>query len=104
MVCTDAAARGIDIPDITRVVQADFPASAVDFLHQVSPPHRDVLMWLAGFIYSWLAHALSPPCPLSPSLLPSPHTPARIHRSPLTLFRLGHLCSKPRPCILLGFP
>ena len=36
MVSTDAAARGIDIPNVTRVIQADFAASAVDFLHRVS--------------------------------------------------------------------
>ena len=37
MVSTDAAARGIDIPNITHVIQADFAASAVDFLHRVGP-------------------------------------------------------------------
>ena len=37
MVCTDAAARGIDIPHVTHVVQSSFAASAVDFLHRVSP-------------------------------------------------------------------
>lgn len=36
LVCTDAAARGIDIPDVTHVVQSSFAASAVDFLHRVS--------------------------------------------------------------------
>ena len=35
MVCTDAAARGLDIPDVSHVVQSDFAASAVDFLHRV---------------------------------------------------------------------
>ena len=35
MVCTDSAARGLDIPDIGHVVQADFASSAVDFLHRV---------------------------------------------------------------------
>ncbi len=34
MVCTDAAARGIDIPAVTHVLQASFAASAVDFLHR----------------------------------------------------------------------
>ena len=34
MVCTDAAARGIDIPHVTHVVQSSFAASAVDFLHR----------------------------------------------------------------------
>lgn len=37
MVSTDAAARGIDIPNVTHVIQADFAASAVDFLHRVGP-------------------------------------------------------------------
>ena len=37
MVCTDAAARGIDIPNVTHVIQADFAASAVEFIHRVSP-------------------------------------------------------------------
>ena len=35
MVCTDAAARGLDIPDVSHVVQADFASSAVDYLHRV---------------------------------------------------------------------
>lgn len=35
LVATDAAARGIDIPAVTHVVQADFAASAIDFLHRV---------------------------------------------------------------------
>lgn len=35
LVCTDAAARGIDIPNVTHVVQSSFAASAVDFLHRV---------------------------------------------------------------------
>ena len=40
MVSTDAAARGIDIPNITHVIQADFAASAVEFIHRVNPhPH-----------------------------------------------------------------
>jgi len=36
LVCTDAAARGLDIPGITHVVQAEFAPSAVDFIHRVS--------------------------------------------------------------------
>lgn len=35
MVCTDAAARGIDIPHVTHVIQTTFAASAIDFLHRV---------------------------------------------------------------------
>jgi len=33
-VCTDATARGLDVPGVSHVVHADFPASAVDFLHR----------------------------------------------------------------------
>jgi len=44
MVCTDAAARGIDIPHITHVVQSSFAFSAVDFLHRVSTPCSPTLM------------------------------------------------------------
>ncbi|KAL3143476.1 hypothetical protein ABBQ38_002284 [Trebouxia sp. C0009 RCD-2024] len=40
MVSTDAAARGIDIPNVTHVIQADFAASAVDFLHRVGRTAR----------------------------------------------------------------
>lgn len=35
MVCTDAAARGLDVQGITHVVQVGFAQSAVDFLHRV---------------------------------------------------------------------
>jgi len=34
LVCTDAAARGLDVPSVTHVVQAAFASSAVDFLHR----------------------------------------------------------------------
>ena len=37
LVCTDAAARGLDIPGVTHVVQAEFAPSAVDFIHRVTP-------------------------------------------------------------------
>ncbi|KAI3927483.1 hypothetical protein MKW92_005166 [Papaver armeniacum] len=35
LVCTDAAARGLDIPNISHVIQAEFASSAVDFLHRI---------------------------------------------------------------------
>lgn len=35
VVCTDAAARGIDVTDVGHVVQAEFVSGAVDFLHRV---------------------------------------------------------------------
>lgn len=40
LVCTDAAARGLDLPDVTHVVQADFAGNAVDFLHRVGRTAR----------------------------------------------------------------
>jgi superfamily II DNA/RNA helicase len=40
MVCTDAAARGIDIPGVTHVIQADFASTAVDFLHRIGRTAR----------------------------------------------------------------
>ncbi|OIT36391.1 PREDICTED: DEAD-box ATP-dependent RNA helicase 22 [Nicotiana attenuata] len=39
-VCTDAAARGLDIPNISHVIQAEFATSAVDFLHRVGRTAR----------------------------------------------------------------
>ncbi|KAI3433104.1 uncharacterized protein J3R85_007309 [Psidium guajava] len=40
LVCTDAAARGLDVPNVSHVVQADFATSAVDFLHRVGRTAR----------------------------------------------------------------
>jgi superfamily II DNA/RNA helicase len=40
VVCTDAAARGIDLPAVTHVVQADFATNAVDFLHRAGRTAR----------------------------------------------------------------
>jgi superfamily II DNA/RNA helicase len=34
MVCTDIAARGIDIPDVEHVILFDFPLNPIDFLHR----------------------------------------------------------------------
>ena len=34
MVCTDIAARGLDIPEIDHVVMFDFPLNPVDYLHR----------------------------------------------------------------------
>ncbi|CAL5197007.1 unnamed protein product [Lathyrus oleraceus] len=40
LVCTDAAARGVDIPNVLHVIQADFATSAVDFLHRIGRTAR----------------------------------------------------------------
>ena len=40
MVCTDAAARGLDIQGITHVIQADFAPNAVDFIHRIGRTGR----------------------------------------------------------------
>lgn len=40
MVSTDAASRGLDLPGVTHVVQADFAATATEFLHRVGRTAR----------------------------------------------------------------
>ena len=40
MVCTDSASRGVDIPGVTHVVQAQFAPTAVDFLHRIGRTAR----------------------------------------------------------------
>lgn len=34
LVCTDIAARGIDIPDIDNVIMFDFPMNPIDYIHR----------------------------------------------------------------------
>ena len=34
MVCTDIAARGLDIPDIDHVIMFDFPLNPIDYIHR----------------------------------------------------------------------
>lgn len=52
MVCTDAAARGIDIPNVTHVIQADFAASAVEFIHRVGRTARQGQVGQVTSLYS----------------------------------------------------
>ena len=40
LVCTDSAARGVDVPDVVHVVQAEFAANAVDYLHRIGRTAR----------------------------------------------------------------
>ncbi|KAJ8451684.1 hypothetical protein Cgig2_018318 [Carnegiea gigantea] len=52
LVCTDAAARGLDIPYISHVIQAEFASSAVDFLHRVGRTARAGQPGLVTSLYS----------------------------------------------------
>ncbi|MCO5550242.1 hypothetical protein L7F22_003725 [Adiantum nelumboides] len=40
LVCTDAAARGLDVHNVSHVIQAEFAKSAIDFLHRVGRTAR----------------------------------------------------------------
>ncbi|KAL6567775.1 hypothetical protein OROGR_001443 [Orobanche gracilis] len=51
-VCTDAAARGLDIPNISHVIQAEFAGSAVDFLHRVGRTARAGQCGLVTSLYT----------------------------------------------------
>ncbi|XP_012092038.1 DEAD-box ATP-dependent RNA helicase 22 isoform X2 [Jatropha curcas] len=51
-VCTDAAARGVDVPNVSHVIQADFATSAVDFLHRVGRTARAGLYGLITSLYT----------------------------------------------------
>ncbi|KAK4261262.1 hypothetical protein QN277_004285 [Acacia crassicarpa] len=52
LVCTDAAARGVDIPNVSHVIQADFASSAVDFLHRVGRTGRAGQFGLVTSMYT----------------------------------------------------
>ncbi|XP_043723417.1 DEAD-box ATP-dependent RNA helicase 22 [Telopea speciosissima] len=52
LVCTDAAARGIDIPNVSHVVQAEFATSAVDFLHRIGRTARAGLSGVVTSLYT----------------------------------------------------
>nr|AKF43372.1 DEA(D/H)-box RNA helicase family protein [Pelargonium myrrhifolium] len=52
LVCTDAAARGIDIPNVSHVIQADFATSAVDFLHRIGRTARAGKSGLVTSLYT----------------------------------------------------
>jgi len=52
LVCTDAAARGLDIPNITHVIQAEFATSAVDFIHRIGRTARAGQPGLVTSIYT----------------------------------------------------
>ncbi|KAI8528392.1 hypothetical protein RHMOL_Rhmol12G0145400 [Rhododendron molle] len=52
LVCTDAAARGLDVTNVSHVIQAEFATSAVDFLHRVGRTARAGQPGLVTSLYS----------------------------------------------------
>ncbi|KAK9276696.1 hypothetical protein L1049_006232 [Liquidambar formosana] len=52
LVCTDAASRGLDIPNVSHVIQADFATSASDFLHRVGRAARAGQFGLVTSLYT----------------------------------------------------
>jgi len=40
LACTDAAARGVDVPNVAHVVQAEFAGNAVEYLHRIGRTAR----------------------------------------------------------------
>ncbi|KAK2408158.1 P-loop containing nucleoside triphosphate hydrolase superfamily protein [Trifolium repens] len=52
LVCTDAVARGVDIPHVSHVIQADFATSAVDFLHRIGRTARAGQIGLVTNMYT----------------------------------------------------
>jgi superfamily II DNA/RNA helicase len=41
LACTDAAARGVDVPGVAHVVQAEFAGNAVEYLHRIGRTARN---------------------------------------------------------------
>ncbi|KAH9303843.1 hypothetical protein KI387_008247, partial [Taxus chinensis] len=58
LVCTDSAARGLDIPNVWHIIQAEFAASAVDFLHRVGRTARAGQSGLVTSLYTEANRAL----------------------------------------------
>jgi len=40
LVCTDSAARGVDVPNVSHVIQAEFAGNVVDYLHRIGRTAR----------------------------------------------------------------
>ena len=40
LVCTDSAARGVDVPGVAHVVQAEFAGNAAEYLHRIGRTAR----------------------------------------------------------------
>jgi len=41
LICTDLASRGLDFPDVERVIQYDFAQNVVDYLHRAGRTARN---------------------------------------------------------------
>lgn len=52
LVCTDSASRGLDVPNVSHVIQAEFATSAVDFLHRVGRTARAGQAGLVTSLYT----------------------------------------------------
>jgi len=59
LVCTDAAARGLDVPNVEHVVQADFAHTAVDYLHRIGRTARAGGRGRVSSVYSSTASPLA---------------------------------------------
>lgn len=54
LVCTDAAARGLDVPNVSHIIQAEFAGCAVDFLHRIG---RTARAGQSGVVTSLYTHS-----------------------------------------------
>eukprot|EP00268_Persea_americana_P069641 TRINITY_DN9933_c0_g1_i1.p1 TRINITY_DN9933_c0_g1~~TRINITY_DN9933_c0_g1_i1.p1 ORF type:complete len:617 (+),score=112.94 TRINITY_DN9933_c0_g1_i1:60-1853(+) len=52
LVCTDSAARGLDVQNVSHVIQAEFATSAVDFLHRIGRTARAGQSGLVTSLYT----------------------------------------------------
>ena len=48
MICTDIAARGLDVPEVDHVVMFDFPLNPIDYLHRAGRTARGVNQQMQG--------------------------------------------------------
>ena len=58
LVCTDHAARGLDLPDVRHVVQAEFATNVVQYLHRIGRASRAGVIGHATNIYDLRTAAL----------------------------------------------
>lgn len=74
-VCTDIAARGLDMPDVDHVIMFDFPLNPIDYLHRSGTYCRTAVRLSVG---RWIA----PPHPSPPVLvLSDPPRPPSVRPS-----------------------